>query len=491
MRVLRKYQLECVKRVFGAWSEGKSPLLVAPTGSGKTAMAAKMLLEKGRRGDRCCFIVPRTTLIEQAKKEFEAWGMDVGIVAGNWRENRRSQIQIVSFQSMDSRHLDWLQPEWTIIDECHITSFTNACLKWFPKLGEGGNRKGKVAGVTATPRRMKKEESLGQIFNQMILAPSIGDLMKLGYLVRPTYNICPNIVSGKMIYSPEYVWETFNKVGADLQTIIFPPSVRESKQTAELFKSRGVEAIAITDRTPINVRRNAFERFHNEELKVLISCVVLREGFDSPKATHLIAGFDWNSHCAAIQMYGRVLRPATFNDGTQKTSAIITDTCGIVRKHGRAEYITYSEEDLNLPDEFEKGKVPMKFCPECDSSVFAALPICPYCGHEFDIIPKRTILPEGGLIQELTEEERSRQVYYHKCLQVAFEQDESPKWARDRFLQKYGYEPPIDWRRNSVHPNKQNAKAYQNWLLASRDRSFVGLARQLEFEGVFENLYNF
>lgn len=480
---LRKYQIDGANAVLQAWENRETPVYVAPTGSGKTKISSKILFEAGMRGDRLCFIVPRQTLVEQSVREFESWGMDVGVVAGGYPESRRSQLQVVSWQAMLERDLEWLQPKYTIIDEAHITGFAKPVMSWFPPLGNNQKR-GKVLYLTATPRRMKKDENLGRFCDKIILAPSIGQLMKMGYLVRPSYNIAPNVVAGKMIYSPEYAFNVFNQVGSDLQTIVFPPSIAACKATQEVFEQNGVEAIAITDKTSIKLRQKAFERFHNEELKVLISCVVLREGFDSPKATHLIAGFDWRSHAAAVQMGGRILRTTIFNDGTPKTSAIYSDLCGIIARHGRLEHITYSEADLNLPDEEEKGKTPKKQCPNCEQMVFAPLPICPHCGWEFDIVPVRTIVPEGDLVQELTVEEQQQQKYYQQCLELAFQQKQRPKWASNRFKQKFGFLPPIDWRRSSTlkTKDKQLAIAYRDWLLASKDNSMQWVARQLMLE---------
>ncbi len=480
---LRDYQIQGAKEVLGAWENGETPVYVAPTGSGKTKTSGKIFFEAGRRGDRLCFIVPRQTLVEQAVKEFESWGMDVGVVAGGWRESRRSQLQVVSWQAMLERDLDWLHPKYTIIDEAHITGFARPVKTWFPELMQGQKR-GQVMYLTATPRRMKKDEGLGQFCNKMILAPSVGKLMELGHLVRPSYNICPNVVSGKMIYSPEYAFDVFNQVGTDLQTIIFPPSIAACKATQKVFEANGVEAIAITDKTSTNARQEAFRRFHAEELKILISCVVLREGFDSPKATHLIAGMDWRSHAAAVQMGGRILRTATFKDGTPKTSAIYSDLCGIIARHGRLEYIEYSQADLDLPDEQQKGEMPMKQCLECHAWVFAPLARCPGCGYAFDLMPTRTIIPEGSLVQELTILEQEQQRYYQQCLELAFQQKQKPKWAAQRFKQKYGFPPPIDWRRNSMLKtrDKQLAIAYRDWLLASNDNSMQWVARQLMLE---------
>jgi hypothetical protein len=152
--------------------------------------------------------------------------------------------------------------------------------------------------------------------------------------------------------------------------------------------------------------------------------------------------------------------------------------------HGRVEEIFYSTADLDIPDDAAPGNAPQKQCPNCLSWIHAALPQCE-CGYIFPICEKRIIVPEGEMLQLNTESEKTQQIYYQKCLEAAFERGCSPKWASDRFRNKYNFFPPIDWRRNS-HPPKGKEIAYRDWILASGDRSLSWVARQLELEGILE-----
>lgn len=458
-RVLRQYQLDCVRELKEIVRSGKYPLLIAPTGSGKTVIWTKFLNDETRRsGKKALVIVPRKSLVIQAIKELELWGLDVGAIAGNMKESRRCPIQVSTYQTLGLRDIWWFDPDYIVLDEAHLSAFPNSVRRLIPKQSTDtewqgdreifGEKKRCVIGVTATPKRADRS-SLGEIFKpeNMVFAPGIAALIRMGSLVRPTYGVCPNAVSGRMTFDPEYVRRVY-ELSDRRPTLIFVPGVARAKALIDTFARAGYEAALVVDRTPTKQREDIFDRFKAEELPIIINCAVLKEGIDLPVATNLILATDPQNVTTLDQCIGRVLRPATYKDGTKKTTATIYDLTGCVDRHGRPEERDYTAEDLELPD-MTIGEVPMKECPSpsCDIKSLIGVTVCP-CGCEFDINKRRVVVPEGDPYALLNHAERQHKAEYEQLLIAAFEAGEAPKTARIKFFETYGYTPSVMWRRN-------------------------------------------
>jgi DNA repair protein RadD len=479
MRKLRSYQLECANRVKEILRRGQDPLLVAPTGAGKTAIIGKVINDLSRnRSIRTLVIVPRKSLVIQTMRELEdQWGLDVGAIAGTLRESRRAQVQVATYQAIATRGIDWLRPDYTMLDEAHLSAFPKCIRDWIPDVNTYWKHKNRTIGVTATPRRNDKYTSLGELFlpENIIFAPSIAQLIRMGHLVRPVYAITPNAISGQMIFDPDYIMSVY-RITDKRPTIVFAPSVSKAQAMAERFNEEGIEAYCVTGST--TNREKIFNRFRNEEIPVLVSCQVLREGIDLPCATNLILAIDPDSHSSYVQVMGRFARTCTYRDGTVKTHFSVYDLTGCVDRHGRIEELVYTPDDINLPD-IQPGEVPTKPCPDpdCEIRSYISATHCA-CGCEFDLKTKRTVAPEGVPFALLSGTERIHKAFYEEELVAAFERGDRPSSARHRFYATFGYTPPLLWRRSF-----QYSPELDNWLLTDGSQiSSNGEWRQLALE---------
>jgi len=127
---LRDVQRAMHSGLVDAFKSGKRrPVIMAPTGSGKTKFAGYTIhraLTKNPN-QRIAFIVPRTSLLEQTYREFsEFFGFNCGVIRGvDDRLDLTAQVQVATIQTLNNR-IDtsdiFAQLHFGIvfIDECHL-----------------------------------------------------------------------------------------------------------------------------------------------------------------------------------------------------------------------------------------------------------------------------------------------------------------------------------------------------------------------------------
>ncbi|MDQ6960710.1 MAG: helicase-related protein [Mariprofundaceae bacterium] len=102
----------------GARAGHRCQVVMAPTGAGKLYLGLRIAHEALKRGKRAIFICDRITLINQASKKADEYGLSAhGIFqSGHWRANRNMPFQIASAQTLARRGIDHF--DTVIIDEC-------------------------------------------------------------------------------------------------------------------------------------------------------------------------------------------------------------------------------------------------------------------------------------------------------------------------------------------------------------------------------------
>ncbi len=179
----RPYQHEAVAALLAAAARGvQRPLLVLPTGTGKTIIFALLVQ---RRGGRSLILAHRDELIQQAVDKLHLVDptLPLGVVQAEHDELTAPTV-VASVQTLSRRpRLVRLVPDFhtIVIDEAHhapaptYRRILAYCRAWHP---EGPL----VVGVTATPERGDRQ-SLRPVFDRIVYQKTLLEMMQAGYLV--------------------------------------------------------------------------------------------------------------------------------------------------------------------------------------------------------------------------------------------------------------------------------------------------------------------
>ena len=434
---LRPYQQQAIADLRMAYRSGAhAPLLVAPTGAGKTIILAAITQAAAGRGRRILILVHRRELIRQTSAKLTHAGVVHGIIAAGFVPSDHP-VQVASVQTL-ARRLEqqhW-QPDLTVIDEAHhaiSNTWANVISYWPDSL---------LLGVTATPIR-QDGRGLGAMFDRLVLGPSTADLMAAGHLTRVKLYAPPQVadLTGIRTRAGDYANDQaaaamtrptvtgdaishYQRIAAGQPAIAFCCNVNHATSVCDAFNAAGISAATLLGNT--TDRDALIARFAGGELQVLVTVDVVSEGFDCPGAAVAILLRPTQSQGLYLQQVGRVLRPAP-----GKAAAIILDHVGNVHRHGFPD--DHRDWSLDIRLRTSKGGQPAPCIRTCEAcfAAFAPQPICPCCGAELASTLKELQQVEG----ELIELERSKAYAPNQEVEVARYKDQWEKgWKIDHYL---------------------------------------------------------
>lgn len=417
---LRTYQVDIIDRVRALMLAGVKRILIqSPTGSGKTALTAKMLGNAEKKGMASLFNVHRRELVKQSIRTFHAAGVRAGVIAANFLGDKRSLIQIASVQTL-SRRLDKIRkPRLIVWDEAHHIA-AGSWAKIYAEFPDAFH-----VGLTATPERLDGK-GLKAWFDTMIHGPSVAWLIENKYLA-PYRLYAPagivtedvstmmgdfskpelNMVADKPTITGDAI-KHYLKYARGKRAVVFCVSIEHSKHVVEQFLGAGIPAAHVDGETDASERDNAIARFERGETLVLSNVELFGEGFDLPALEAAILLRPTQSLGLYLQQCGRVLRPSP-----GKREALILDHAGNCQRHGLPdEAREWSLEGRDIRRGKGRGESnSVKVCPVCFAAQFSGRPVCSFCGNAFDVQSREVDEVEGDLVEvdaEIVAAQRAR-----------------------------------------------------------------------------------
>lgn len=393
---LRPYQQRAIELLRDAYRSGKrAPLLVAPTGSGKTRMSVAIASSHISKRGSVLALAHRTELISQLADALRADGLpEVGVIqSGTENPHPIAPVQVASIQTLIARK-QLPGASLVILDEArHYLAESWGTV--------AGHYAGAVRlGLDATPER-GDGKPMGDLFDALIAPTSVAELTQQGYLV-PADTIAPKRYDpSRLVGDPIQQW---GKHAAGMLTFAFCVSVPAADELAERFSAAGIPAASVTGETPSDSRSTRLADFAAGKLRVLTNVNCLVEGTDIPAAQCCMVLRGFGTAGGLIQAMGRVLRPYP-----GKERALVLDLVGATRRYGvPADPRTYSLEGRAIT----------------------------WTG-----LPKRKpmhLRQAYGALSRVSGEQRD---YLNEQLLIAQDRGYKPGWAMVQFKAKFGHAP--------------------------------------------------
>jgi|SRR5215472_5187850 len=484
MKELRPYQeaaLQAIKDDVGA---GKRRLVCqAPTGSGKTLLAAAIVDGCLSKDNRIAFVVPSINLIDQTVEMFYHQGIrDIGVIQANHGMTDWSRpVQVASIQTIRSKGR-YPPASVVIVDECH--QLHAAHIQWMGRLehkdGAGpivgaaeGWEKIPFIGLSATPWTT----GLGRYFEVLHEMETTQGLIDQGYLSKfKVFGVDHPDLSQIRDVAGDYhegqlstvmreerlvanIVETWRQRHNKDKTFLFAVDCAHAQMLRDRFVDAGITCGYQDASTSLADRAELKRAFHNGEVRVLANVGTLTVGVDYDVRC-LVLARPTKSEMLYVQIVGRALRTA---DG--KDFALILDHTDTTARLGMVTDIHHDHLSVGRMDSNKRkpaGAPLPKPCPKCAYLIPVGLKICPECGFERKIESK-IVEREGQLVEyestysrkkaeptffQYSYEEKAK--WYAQLRWYGTAKNYNPKWAAIKFKEKFQHWPPFDWNRH--HP---------------------------------------
>lgn len=369
---LRDYQQSLVDQALKFTAANESPLIVSPTGSGKSVVIAEIIRQRVLRGDSLLIGCHRreilTHLISSIKRHV---GLSPDVIAADSKvkpSDMTAPVCVAMIPTLTRRLKNlpapWIGGRHLILDEAHHAtskSWSRLITTLDPIT---------TMGLTATPVSANTTP-LSAHFTTMVLGPESAELVEMGFLAPIRVFAAEQTIdtTGIRTRAGDYeITELANRARklsgktVDLwkhyaegrRTIVAACSIEHSKEIAAAFNRAGIPAAHADGSISTADRDQLFSDFAAGRLLVISQVSIVDEGLDIPAASCLLVARPTKSIRLRRQLEGRIRRIA---DG--KDYALLLDQ-------------TSGAHDLPLPDESiswnldkpgETGATPKKLNP--------------------------------------------------------------------------------------------------------------------------------
>lgn len=405
----RDYQTRTVDSIVARWRLSPCRIAcVAPTGAGKTALAALTIARYP--GQRWVCLAHTRDLVEQLARAMEReFPGEVGIIMAGVTPSPFARIQVCSVQTLLAR--DYLPEGWLILDEMHHYG----AKEWQVFVERLGDRN--ALGLTATPERADGVGLRG-LFQDMVVAAHYSELIAEGHIVAARVLRPAKRLRG---VAQDPVTAYLEK-GEERFGFCFCRTVEIARDTAAKFSAFGVNAACVDFETE---DRSCIQELGGR-FKMLTSVYALTEGVDVPAASVCILARGAGHPSIMMQMAGRVLRAAP-----GKRDALFLDLPGVTWELG----LPHEDREYSLDGIKRKPEaMALRVCQQCGYTEPSGPSVCSRCGFK---LPPQDLRPKvhGVEIGEHSQLEKDLR------LSVLQKQHRTDDVVAQRFKAEYGAYP--------------------------------------------------
>lgn len=265
----RSYQEYLIDRAKAELAAKRNPLIVSPTGSGKSFIACRIAQRAYAKGCSIGFLTVRRALVDDISSRLARFGVPHGVVMADRKDNEH-RTKVASIHTLAARDMT-LDVDCLFLDEahCYLSNEFGAVIARHSHIPR--------VLLTATPWTASGA-GLGRIADSMILGPSIQDLTDQGFLVpfRIFTRSIPDVSKLDINSSGEYNEPQLEQVMSSAAimgdivkewlyraegrpTIVHAVNISHADKIVAKFRKAGVHAVRIDASTPDHERNRVFD----------------------------------------------------------------------------------------------------------------------------------------------------------------------------------------------------------------------------------------
>ena len=398
---LRPRQGKALCDVQHAYRQGfRAPILVAPTGFGKTATATEIVRRAVAKGKCVWFLAHLEEILDDTAERLLKAGINFGWIRSGRPMDFTWPVQVVMVKTAASaigrRKLP--RPDLIIIDECHL-AVADTYVKVINAMGRP-----LLLGLTGTPQRLDNR-GLIEVFDHLVLTCSTLELMEEGLLAKVRlFN--PNLasISRDGTFAVGDALSHWKQHCTGRRGVAFCMNTAHAQGVADQWRRAGYRAMAVHCRSKKEDRKEAIWGLRSGRLDLVACAKLWIAGVDVPEIDAVLwlrktaSLVDWLQGC------GRGMRTAP-----GKEDLIILDHVGNSDPN-RLDH-PLIEREWSLDGHAKKSReasLSLKVCPGCFNVVESRKPKCPFCGHEFVAERRELEHIEGELVEVEMQRRRER-----------------------------------------------------------------------------------